>query len=229
MTNKFECSFCKKEFVREKSLINHLCEMKRRWDNQDEKYVQIGFNTWLKWYELSNTNINNNKRYSYEDFMRGKYYMAFIKFGQHVLETKMLNPTQFIRFVIKNHIRLDDWRKDSVYETYVRDVCKREDVETALERYVEIIMGWSRENDEPLTDFFDKVHPNEALKLIRSGRISPWIILNSTTIYKLFERMSDEQISIVNNFIDVNSWKVRMLKHKEDRIFVNTILEDHKI
>lgn len=229
MTDKFRCNFCKREFIREKSLINHLCEMKRRWDNCDEKYVQIGFNTWLKWYELSGTNINNNKKYSYDDFMRGKYYIAFVKFGKHVLDTKMLNPTQFISFVIKNHIRLDDWRKDSVYEAYVRDVCKREDVETALERYIQIIIGWARENDEIWTDFFANVHPNEALKLIRNGRISPWVILNSTTIYKLFDRMSEEQISLINDFIDLKSWKVRMLRNEEDRQFVNNILEENEI
>jgi thioredoxin-related protein len=31
------CEFCKKDFVREKSLINHMCEKKRRWLWKDER------------------------------------------------------------------------------------------------------------------------------------------------------------------------------------------------
>jgi len=189
--------------------------------------VQIGFNAWLKWYKLSRT--ATTKKLTYEKFMRSKYYLAFTKFGKHVLEVKLLNPEQFIVFVIKNHIKLDDWTKDSVYEFYINDVCKREDVETALKRQVQLMVDWARDNNEDWTNFFEKIHPNIALNLIRTGRISPWIILNSLTIYKLFNRMSEEQIQLVNKFINIPSWKALMLRNKKDAEFVNKILEEYGI
>ena len=229
MTEKFQCNFCKREFIREKSLINHICEQKRRWDSREEKYVQIGFNVWLKWYELSGTNINNNKKYHFDDFAKSKYYLAFVKVGKHVIATKMVSPELFIKFVIKNRIKLDNWCKDSVYEMYVRDVCKRENVEIALERQIKIMMDWAEENDEEWIDFFEKVHPNYVIKLIRNGRISPWIIFNSSTIYKLFDRMNEEQKELVNGFVDSNSWIVLMKKNPIDKEYVSDTLEENGI
>lgn len=229
MTDKFQCNFCKREFVREKSLINHICEQRRRWDSRDEKNIKLGFNCWLKWYELSGTNINNNKKYKFEDFMKSKYYFAFIKLGKHVIDTKLLNVELFIKYVIKNRIKLDDWCKEYVYHGYIRDVCKRESVEVALERQIQIMIDWSQENDEEWTEYFAKVHPNEVIKLIRTGRISPWIILNSCSIYKLFDRMDEEQISLVNDSVTLTEWIFLMKKNPKDRKYVVKILEENGI
>ncbi len=229
MTDKFQCNFCKREFVREKSLINHICEQRRRWDSRDEKNVKLGFNCWLKWYELSGTNINNNKKYTFEEFMKSKYYLAFVKLGKHIVGTKLLNAEQFLKYVIKNRIKLDDWCKEYVYIGYIRDVCKRENVEIALERQIQIMMDWAEENDDEWISYFEKVHPNEAIKLIRTGRISPWIILNSCSIYRLFDRMSEEQVALVNDFVDLTAWTVLMKKSPKDRQFVTSTLEENGI
>lgn len=226
MTDKFQCNFCNREFIREKSLINHMCEQRRRWDSRNEKIVSLGFNCWLKWYELSGTNINNNKKYKFEDFMKSKYYHAFVNLGKLAVDTKLLNVEQFIKYVIKHRIKLDDWCKEYVYNGYVRDVCKRENVEIVLERQIQIMTDWANDNNEEWIDYFKKVHPNEAIKLIKTGRISPWIVLNSNSIYRLFDRMGEEQIALVNDFIDVPAWIVLMKRNPKDRQFVANTLEE---
>lgn len=224
----FTCEFCNKSFQRERTLINHLCENKRRWANRDKKYVRLGFNAWIRWHEL-NTTTKNSVTKSYKDFMKSKYYIAFTKFGRHVENTNMVNPNQFIDFVIKNHIKLDDWCKDSVYEAYVREVCRKEDVQTALERQVRIMESWADETGEEWTDFFKKINPNVATKMILSGRISPWILFNSKTVSYLFERMTDEQLELIEKFIDPKIWKIKMMKNKSDTKIVSEILEKYGI
>ena len=37
----YECKFCKKSFGSEKTLITHLCEPKRRWNNRKDKNGNI--------------------------------------------------------------------------------------------------------------------------------------------------------------------------------------------
>jgi len=49
----YACKFCNKDFKREKSLIVHLCEPKKRYNERTEKGVRNGFNTYLKFYEYS--------------------------------------------------------------------------------------------------------------------------------------------------------------------------------
>ena len=38
----YECRYCKKSFVKETSLAVHMCEPKRRLQEQDERGVQLG-------------------------------------------------------------------------------------------------------------------------------------------------------------------------------------------
>ena len=224
----YPCEFCKREFSNEKRLINHMCEQKRRWTSRNKHHVRLGLQSWLKWYELSGTHLNKKNR-SYKDFMASQFYTAFVKFGRHVADTNMVNPTQFIESVIKNGIKLDDWCKDSVYEQYVRDVCKREDVNTALERQVHLMETWAEENNEEWTEFFKKIHPNLAIKWIRTGRISPWILFNATTAGYLFDRMSEEQIAMVDDFIETPFWKLKMKRNEQDMKFVQETLERYGI
>lgn len=227
MTEMFKCGFCAREFVRERTLINHLCEKKRRWMNRDEKYVRIGFEAWKSFYKLNNI---KGRKQSYKDFIKTQYYTAFTRFGKHVINTNMVNWQQFIPFVIRNSVKLDHWCRDSVYEEYVRIVCRKEDVNTAMERQIKIFSDWAEENNEEWYDFFKKVHPGIALKMIRTGRLSPWVFLNSKTAKKyLFPRMTDEQVAIIGDFVNTEYWDIKMANNKDDTKFVKELLEKYEL
>lgn len=228
MTEKFKCQFCNREYVRERTLINHMCELKRRYFNRDRKYVVLGFDTWKTYYKL--TGSGGGKEKTYKNFMKTQYYLAFVKFGKHIIDTNMVNHAQFIPFVIKNHIRLDDWCKDSVYEEYVRTVCRREDVYTAMERQIKIMADWAEENDDDWTEYFKKVTPGTAYKLITSGRLSPWLLLNSKEVEQyLFPRLSDEQFVHIADFINFDFWRVKMKNEEDNTLFVKSLLEKYGI
>jgi len=227
MTNvdKYKCNFCDREFVRERTLISHMCETKRRHFNKSERYAQIGLEAWKTFYRLTGSDGGKDKTYS--DFMKSRYYIAFIKFGKHVLATNMVNQSQFIPFVIKNHIKLDDWCKDSIYEEYTRTVCRREDVYTAMERQVKIMTDWADENGEEWFDYFKKIPPGTAYKMITSGRLSPWLLLNSNLVEtELFPRLSDEQFVHIADFINFDYWRIKMKNEEEDLAFVTEFIKE---
>lgn len=229
MTNnekKHECFYCGHSFVRERTLINHMCDKKRRHFNKDKKYVQIGFNAWQTFYSLTGSTSKNG--FTYRDFMNSNYYPAFVRFGRHVLDVNMVNQAQFIPFVIKKHIKLDDWCKDSVYEEYARDVCRREDVNVSMERQITLMAEWAEENNEDWTLFFEKVPPGMAYKWIITGRLSPWVLLNSKSAEEhLFPRFSDEQLLHIADFINFDYWRAKMIQDEDDTRFVKKLLEDN--
>jgi len=142
----FECQFCKKSFKREKTLAVHLCEQKRRWINRDEKYVRLGFLAYNRFYEITQ---GATKQKTYEHFTKSNYYTGFTRFGKHTLEINAIDPERFIDFVITNSIALDKWCSDAVYETYIRELNKKETAERAIERGILLMQQWSRENDRP--------------------------------------------------------------------------------
>ena len=223
---KHECSYCGRTFVKERTLINHMCEAKRRYFNRDEKYVQIGFDAWKTFYKL--TGALGSNEHTYKDFMKSNYYLAFTRFGKHVLDTNMVNPTQFIPFVIKKHIKLDDWCKDSIYEEYVRDICRREDVNVAMERQIKQNDKEAQYKNEELTKCFEKLPQGMTYKMITTGKLSPWILLTSkSSETHLFPRFSDEQLLHIADFINFDYWRIKLIQDEEDTLFVKKILEDN--
>ena len=78
---KHRCEFCNGEFVRESTLMTHMCESKRRWMNKDLQGNRIAFQAWNEFYKKNTT---NKKKKTYEDFIKSAYYTAFVKFGNYL-------------------------------------------------------------------------------------------------------------------------------------------------
>jgi hypothetical protein len=47
------CQYCKKDFQKETSLAVHLCEPKRRMQERNERGVELGFQAYLRFYEMT--------------------------------------------------------------------------------------------------------------------------------------------------------------------------------
>ena len=67
----YECRYCKKSFVKETSLAVHMCEPKRRWQQEKEVGVQLGLKSYLRFYEVTQ---GSAKLKSYADFINISYY-----------------------------------------------------------------------------------------------------------------------------------------------------------
>jgi len=48
-----KCRYCLREFVKESTLTSHVCEQKRRHQQQNEIGVQFGFKAYLRVYEIT--------------------------------------------------------------------------------------------------------------------------------------------------------------------------------
>lgn len=69
----YKCRYCDKDFRKESSLAVHLCEQKRRWQEEKETGVQFGLQAYLRFYELTQ---GSAKMKSYSDFVASPYYRA---------------------------------------------------------------------------------------------------------------------------------------------------------
>lgn len=219
---EIKCEFCKKTFARENSLLNHSCEMKRRWLWKDEKYIRIGFRAFQKFYDIS---MRVKKPKSYEDFMASTYFTAFTGFGRYVLDINAIELEGFVEFLIKEQVNLKDWRLPIWYEKWVRELAKKEDPQKAVERNILLMEAWARDTGEPWQDFFRKVPTALATKWIQSGRISPWL-LYSDAGNQLFERLSDEQLMMIKEWINPLFWSEKVKKNKSDMDFIKLVLKE---
>ena len=90
----FECKYCGKKFTKESTLAVHLCEPKRRYQQQDERFVQLAFRAYQYFYKK--TMPQTQKDRTYDDFAKSKYYTAFTKFGRYLYDVHVDDPSSYI-------------------------------------------------------------------------------------------------------------------------------------
>jgi len=219
----FSCVHCGKSFMKEKTLVAHMCEQKRRALQKDEKRVQAGYFAYDRFYQLTQ---NNKKTKTYEEFCNSSYYNAFVKFGSFVNNVNPIYPDKFVDYVIKSGTKLDHWCKDSLYEKYLQEMLKVEPVESAVQRSIQTMMDWADKHSANFAHYFDYVSLNRAVYDIVNGKISSWVILNSKSGKAMISKMNDEQLSIISPVFDIKFWLKKFKEHPADVALVVEICKE---
>ena len=222
----YVCEYCNTGYVREKTLMVHVCEQKRRALQKNEKRVQLGYIAFNQFYKLS---AGAKKDKTYQEFCKSQYYNAFVKFGSFVSNVKPLYPEKYINYVVTSGVKLDQWCREEMYETYAVELIKKEGVETAVERSVNTMFDWAEENNSIWNHYFNYVSANQAVWHIKDGKISPWVILNCKTGKDLLGKFSDEQLSMIYNILDPKHWAVRFKRHPKDVQLVKDVAKESNL
>ena len=93
-------------FRKESTLAAHLCEQKRRYQQERETGVQFGFRAYLQFYE---TTQGSARFKTYDDFVGSPYYKAFVKFGRYCVDVKAINPARLTEWLLKNNKKIKDF------------------------------------------------------------------------------------------------------------------------
>jgi len=219
----FNCVHCSKSFMKEKTLIAHMCEQKRRVLQKDEKRVQTGFFAYNRFYQLTQA---AKKQKPYSDFCKSAYYNAFVKFGSFINNVNPLYPERFIDYVIKSGVKLDHWCRDELYDKYLSELVKIEPVESAVQRSLQYMMEWGDENNANFAHYFNYVSVNRAVHNIRDGKISPWMVMNSAGGVDLLKKFSNEQLELVNQTLDIPFWIKKIRDNPADVALVKEVCKE---
>jgi hypothetical protein len=206
--------------MKEKTLVAHMCERKRRALQESEKRVQAGFMAFNRFWTLAQ---GNKKPKTYDEFCDTAYYNAFVKFGSFINNVNPLYPDKFVDYVIKSGVKLDHWCREELYEKYLYEMIKTEPVESAVQRSIATMMEWADEQNAEFAHYFLYVSLNRAVHDILNGKISPWIILNTTTGYAMVNSMNDEQLNMIAPAFDVQYWSRRFKEVPADVSLVKEI------
>tara|TARA_E500000318_G_scaffold22383_1_gene22675 strand:- start:3280 stop:3966 length:687 start_codon:yes stop_codon:yes gene_type:complete len=225
VSTKFKCDYCGKEFTRERTLQVHMCEPKRRHLQKNEKWVQNGFSVFQRFYQIHQ---KNSKPKTYDDFCKSAYYNAFVKFGRYVMHTSPLYFDKYVDYVIMSRVKLDHWSRDDLYTQYLKDTLKTEPVEAALRRSIATMMDWATEQNVQWSDYFRLVNTSRAVQHIQAGHVSPWLVLGCDAGKKMLQSLSDEQLQMIQTYIDPEFWRNKFKNYPADLMFVQeTAKEAH--
>ena len=219
---KYTCQFCKKDFVRETSLSVHSCEPRKRGQERSERGVELGFQAYIKFYEMTQ---GSAKLKTYDDFCSSPYYKAFVKFGRYCVSIRAINPARFMEWVLKQNKKIDHWCSDTVYTEYLAFYLRVENVDDALARAMEFGIDWSEKTGNPPHDCLRYGGTNAMVYAVTAGRISPWIIFNSESGQHFLSELNQEQIALVYPYIDVDHWQKRFQDYPADQEYAKDILK----
>ena len=221
----YSCKYCKKEFKKESTLSAHLCEPKRRHQQQNETGVQLGFKAYLRFYELTQ---GSAKLKTYEDFVASPYYMAFVKFGRYLVAIRCINTGSFIDWLLKNNKKIDYWTKEAFYLEWMREYLKKENVKDSLERALKEMQDLADDDSKlngEFNNYFRQANANRICQHIANGRISPWIVFNCTSGVEFLETLNEEQLSMIIEWIDPDYWQRKFTDYMADTEWTKHILK----
>jgi len=218
----FTCRYCEKEFRREQSLAVHLCEHKRRYQEEKEIGVQLGLQAYLRFYEITQ---GSARLKTFDDFVRSPYYRAFVKFGRQCVAVRAINPERFVEWLLKHNKKIDHWTRDSVYAEYLYQYLRAENVNDALARAIEFGESWSVKFAHPGHDCLRYGNPNSLIYEISAGRISAWIIYNCDSGLEFLAKLNHEQVALIWPFVDSDFWERKFCDYPADTEYARKILE----
>jgi hypothetical protein len=216
-----QCRYCEKTFQRENSLAVHVCEPKRRFQEQDETGVRLGLQAYLRFYEITQ---GSAKLKTFDDFARSPYYRAFVKFGRYCVAIRAVNTARFIDWVVRQNKKIDHWCRDSVYTEYLTEYVRTEDVSDAVARAMETAIAWSQETGSPDRDYLRYGNDNVICYAVSTGRITAWCLYNSDSGQTFLARINTDQVAMIWPWIDADFWQRRFHDYAADTEYVRDLL-----
>jgi len=218
----YQCRYCEKNFVKESSLAVHVCEPKRRYQEQNEVGVQLALQAYLRFYELTQ---GSAKLKTFDDFAKSPYYKAFVKFGRYCVAIRAVNTARFIEWVVKQNKKIDHWCKDSVYTEYLTQYLRDENVVDALARAMEQSLTWAENSSNPAHDYLRYGNDNAICYAVTTGRVSAWVLYNCESGMEFLGRINPEQVAMIWSMIDSDYWRHKFQTYSADTEYSREILK----
>lgn len=219
---KFGCDFCGRKFVRETTVIKHICEYKHRWLEKDKAGNRIAYQLFL---QFMKQNTAAKKPKPYEEFIKSPYYVAFIKFGTYCIDVGCVNPSRFIDWLVKNKIRIDDWCSDQTYTKFLCEYLRIEDPLDAVARSIETSIKLAEDANINSFDILRYGNTNKICYAITTGKISPWMLYHSESGVKFLSNLNSQQHQYIMDYINPELWAIKFKKDSEKITEIKEILK----
>jgi hypothetical protein len=215
------CQYCEKTFQRESSLMVHVCEPKRRYQERDEVGVQLGLQAYLRFYEITQ---GSSRLKTFDDFVKSPYYRAFVKFGRYCVTIRAVNTARFTDWLIRQNRKIDHWCRDSVYGEYLSQYLRDEQPTDALARALEHALTWTEETGSPDRDYLRYGNTNAVCYSVTTGRVSAWVLYNCDSGTDFLGSLNTEQLAMIWPYIDADFWQKKFRDYPADTEYIRDML-----
>ena len=209
---QFKCQYCEKIYSSERIMINHMCEQRRRFNQKELPHAQNGLQAYLAIFSAFYGKTHGKTE---EDFRHSDYYLACVRWGRFVIDVNCLNKSKYLKWLLKCSVPIEDWTKDSTYESWLKEVVYQEDAWDAMERSIITMTKWGESSNLPYYDYFRSSNGARTIHDIRRGAITGWVIFCSESGRAWLNSVDASELDTIWDWINVPAWSVKLSQDSE--------------
>jgi hypothetical protein len=203
----FPCQYCGKVYSSEKIVVTHMCEQRRRFNQKDAPFARFGLEAF---FAIQAMFFGNHTKNTEGDFRKSDFYLACMRWGHFVIDVNAMNPKQYLSWLLKMKIPIDQWDKDNIYDCWLQYYVFIEDPWDAFERSVKKMAFWSEEVGKPYEEYFRSAGNARVLTDVRKGWINGWAVFSSKSGREWLNELSQGDLELVWAWLDPSRWKIRL-------------------
>lgn len=171
----WRCEFCVRDFVQEKSFMNHRCKERERIDELRGSIGQAAYAHYSDWMKGKKRSVP-----PIETFAESQYYSTFVKFAEHAVKSNIPNVKQFIKLMIEHgDVSPGLWCRDNVYSMYLEWYDQAYPPEVQVLESLEFVKTLAEDYECAISWVFKSVPVDTLVLHIRRRKISPWFLAAS--------------------------------------------------
>lgn len=168
----WNCHFCSRDFVLEKSFMNHRCKERDRIEELKSAVGQSAYAHYSDWMKAKKRSVP-----PIETFATSKYYSTFIKFAEHAVKTNIPNTKQFIKLMVEHQdISPTLWCRDNIYSLYLEWYDQAYPPEVQVLESLEFIKEMIEEYKCAPAAIFKEIPVDTLSTYIKRRKLSPWFL-----------------------------------------------------
>lgn len=222
LQGRYTCQYCKKVFVLEHMYMKHECKQMKR---EKELKTVDGQTAW-HYYQLW---MRHQRRMppGASAFTSSRYFRTFMEFVHFTKQVNLPAPEKFIWLMVQRNFTPTMWRNDDVYSIYIEWLDRKMSPLDQVKLSINTLLQVSDRKEITPDQVFVQMTAPEAIHMIRSRQLSPWLLMFSRTFRDLFlHRTSPEQRMIIENLIRPEYWAEQKDQHAADVAVIKTLVTE---
>jgi hypothetical protein len=218
----FVCKYCHRVFQRERAYLEHKCKQMK---HQEELQTPNGQAAW-QYYQMWFRTMKKMPPRA-DAFLTSKYFRTFMNIASFFKRVNLPKPEKFIWLMVEKNFPPTMWMLDDAYALYIEFLEYKTAPLEQVQISIDTLFRLAEEEEVDVADIFNKMHPNDLIQLIRSRRVSPWLLLLSKKFRQYYiDRVTPEQRIILETLIRPDSWASRFEKHKDTVINIKQCIQE---
>lgn len=218
--SQYSCAYCGRTFQRESTVQSHVCESKRRTLDKDRPGNRIAFAAFTRFYKFN----TNSKPKTHADFIKSAYYIAFVKFGNYCADVGVIAVERYVDWLLRQQVKINDWVSDTVYQRYLVEHLRNEDALDAVARSIQTLVRLCEGTSMQACDYLRWGNANVVCHNITSGKISPWVLYQSSGGREFLDKLNGDQVKVVFDYINPELWALQFKRKPDVVTEVKTLL-----